>query len=105
MTDFLNLQWQGQLNEAITAITTTADGWAASSAAGEVVCWQNEQLIYYQTAGDFSIDCLQYSSDGTYLAAAGQAGMDTLAADIWPTGVDRSISLASLTANFGSGYW
>jgi WD40 repeat protein len=74
MTDFLNLQWQGQLNEAITAITTTADSWAASSAAGEVVCWQNEQLIYYQTAGDFSIDCLEYSSDGKYLAAAGQAG-------------------------------
>jgi WD40 repeat protein len=74
MTEFLNLQWQGQLNEAITAITTTADSWAASSAAGEVVCWQNEQLIYYQTAGDFSIDCLQYSFDGKYLAAAGQAG-------------------------------
>jgi WD40 repeat protein len=74
MADFLSLQWQGQLNEAITAITTTADSWAASSAAGEVVCWQNEQLIYYQTAGDFSIDCLQYSSDGKYLAAAGQAG-------------------------------
>jgi WD40 repeat protein len=74
MTNFLNLQWQGQLNEAITAITTTADSWAASSAAGEVVCWQNEQLIYYQTAGDFSIDCLKYSSDGKYLAAAGQAG-------------------------------
>ncbi len=74
MTDFLNLQWQGQLNEAITAITTTADSWAASSAAGEVVCWQNEQLIYYQTAGDFSIDCLKYSSDSKYLAASGQAG-------------------------------
>jgi WD40 repeat protein len=74
MTDFLNLQWQGQLNEAITAITTTADSWAASSAAGEVVCWQNEQLTYYQTAGDFSIDCLKYSADGKYLAAAGQAG-------------------------------
>jgi WD40 repeat protein len=72
MTDFLNLQWQ--LNEAITAIATTADSWAASSAAGEVVCWQNEQLIYYQTAGDYSIDCLSYSGDGKYLAAAGQAG-------------------------------
>ncbi len=74
MTDFLNLQWQGQLHEAITAITTTADSWAASSAAGEVVCWQNERLVYYQAAGDYSIDCLQYSSDGQYLAAAGQAG-------------------------------
>jgi WD40 repeat protein len=82
MTDFLNLQWQGQLNEAITAITTTADSWAASSAAGEVVCWQNEQLIYYQTAGDSSIDCLKYSSDGKYLAAAGQAGNVT----IWSEG-------------------
>jgi WD40 repeat protein len=78
MTDFLNLQWQGQLNEAITAITTTTDSWAASSAAGEVVCWQNEQLIYYQTAGDFSIDCLKYSADSKYLAAAGQAGNVTI---------------------------
>ena len=74
MSDFLNLQWQGQLNEAITAITTTTDGWAASSAAGEVVCWQNQQLAYYQTAQSSSIDCLQYSSNGEYLAAAGQAG-------------------------------
>jgi WD40 repeat protein len=78
MTDFLNLQWQGQLNEAITAITTTPNSWAASSAAGEVVCWQNEHLIYYQTAGDFSIDCLKYSSDCKYLAAAGQAGNVTI---------------------------
>jgi WD40 repeat protein len=87
MTDFLNLQWQGQLNEAITAITTTADSWAASSAAGEVVCWQNEQLIYYQTAGDFSIDCLQYSSDSKYLAAAGQAGIVKIwcAGTLWQT--------------------
>jgi WD40 repeat protein len=87
MTDFLDLQWQGQLNEAITAITTTADSWAASSAAGEVVYWQNEQLVYYQTAGDFSIDCLQYSSDGTYLAAAGQAGIVKIwcAGTLWQT--------------------
>jgi WD40 repeat protein len=87
MTDFLNLQWQGQLNEAITAITTTADSWAASSAAGEVVCWQNEQLIYYQTAGNFSIDCLKYSSDSKYLAAAGQAGNVTIwyAGTLWQT--------------------
>ncbi len=75
MTDFLTLQWQGELNEAITAIATTTDSWAASSAAGEVVCWQNQQLVYYQTAGNFSIDCLQYSADGRYLAAAGQAGI------------------------------
>jgi WD40 repeat protein len=74
MTDFFSLQWQGQLQEAITAIATGADNWAASSAAGEVVCWQDGQLIYYQTAQDSSIDCLQYSSDGQYLAAAGQAG-------------------------------
>jgi WD40 repeat protein len=87
MNDFLNLQSQGQLNEAITAITTTADGWAASSAAGEVVCWQDEQLVYYQTAGDFSIDCLKYSSDGKYLAAAGQAGSVKIwcAGEIWQT--------------------
>ncbi len=87
MTKFLNLQWQGRLNEAITAIATTADHWAASSAAGEVVCWQNEQLVYYQTAGDFSIDCLAYSADGKYLAAAGQAGSVKIWAEgeLWQT--------------------
>jgi WD40 repeat protein len=87
MTDFLNLQWQGQLSEAITAIATTPTGWAASSAAGEVVCWQNDQLTHYQTAGDFSIDCLSYAADGQYLAAAGQAGQ----VKIWCAGENWQI--------------
>jgi WD40 repeat protein len=74
MSNLLQPLWQGQLNDSITAITTTADRWAASSAAGEVVVWENSTLIYYQNAGDFSIDCLAYSPDGHYLAASGQAG-------------------------------
>jgi WD40 repeat protein len=75
MSDILQLLWQGQLNDSITAITTSADCWAASSAAGEVVCWKNATLTHYQTAQKFSIDCLAYSAAGHYLAASGQAGI------------------------------
>jgi WD40 repeat protein len=74
MSDLLQLEQQIQLSDAITAMATSVDCWAASSAAGEVVGGHNQQLIYYQTASQFSIDCLAYSHDGEYLAAAGQAG-------------------------------
>jgi WD40 repeat protein len=82
MSDILQLLWQGQLSESITAITASADFWAASSAAGEVVCWENAALTYYQAAQDFSIDCLAYSAAGNYLAASGQAGI----VQIWRDG-------------------
>ena len=36
--------WQGSLSEYVTAVAWSADGLlAASSAAGEVVLWQDEQ--------------------------------------------------------------
>jgi WD40 repeat protein len=82
MCNLLQLLWQGQLGESITAITTSTDRWAASSAAGEVVCWENNTITYYQAAQKFSIDCLAYSADGHYLAASGQAGI----VQIWHAG-------------------
>jgi WD40 repeat protein len=70
----LELQWQGQLQDYVTAIAPGVDRWAASSAAGEVVCWQRHELHYYQQADGTAVNCLAYSSDGRYLAAGGQNG-------------------------------
>jgi WD40 repeat protein len=70
----LELQWQGQLQDYITAIAPGVDRWAASSAAGEVVCYQQGKLNYYQQANHSAINCLAYSDDGHYLAAGGQNG-------------------------------
>jgi WD40 repeat protein len=75
MTDqLLELHWQGQLQDYITTIAPGVDRWAASSAAGEVVCWQQGELYYYQQANQSAINCLSYGSDGQYLAAGGQNG-------------------------------
>jgi WD40 repeat protein len=72
----LQIAWQGQLSDYITALawSPTAPCWAASSAAGEVVCWADQELIYLQSAHEYSIDCLGYAADGQFLAAGGQQG-------------------------------
>jgi WD40 repeat protein len=72
----LQLHWHHQLAEYITAIawSPNAPHWAASSAAGEVVTWTGQELIYLQPAHHYSIDCLGYDATGQYLAAAGQQG-------------------------------
>ncbi|ACB54205.1 WD40-like beta-propeller protein [Crocosphaera subtropica ATCC 51142] len=68
-------QWQGSLSEYITAVAWSPDGLlAASSAAGEVVIWQDSNLISLLPADVTSIDCLAFSSDGKFLAAGGQDG-------------------------------
>lgn len=73
----LDFKWQGNLSDFITAIAWSFDGklLAASSAAGEVVLWQNKQLFTLDTGTGESIDCLEFSFDGKYLAAAGQQGI------------------------------
>ena len=50
------------------------DRLAIISAQGELALWQNKQLEFLQLASDFSLDCLGFSADGQWLAAAGQAG-------------------------------
>ncbi|NEP59175.1 MAG: hypothetical protein F6K31_19485 [Symploca sp. SIO2G7] len=68
-------QWQGSLSEYVTAVAWSPNGLlAASSAAGEVVLWQDDNLVSLLPAGVVSIDCLAFSSDGKFLAAGGQDG-------------------------------
>jgi WD40 repeat protein len=68
-------QWQGNLSEYLTAVAWSSDGiLAASSAAGEVVLWQDGNLLTLLPMGLASIDCLAFSADGKFLAAGGQDG-------------------------------
>ncbi len=68
-------QWLGSLSEYITAVAWSPNGLlAASSAAGEVVVWQDGNLVSLLPAGLVSVDCLAFSSDGKFLAAGGQDG-------------------------------
>ena len=68
-------QWQGSLTEYVTAVAWSPNGLlAASSAAGEVVLWQDGSLVNLLSAGVASIDCLAFSADGKFLAAGGQDG-------------------------------
>ena len=68
-------QWQGSLSEYVIVVAWSPSGLlAASSAAGEVVVWQDGNLASLLPAGLISIDCLAFSSDGKFLAAGGQDG-------------------------------
>jgi WD40 repeat protein len=68
-------QWQSNLSEYVTQVAWSPDGiLAASSAAGEVVLWQDGNLLTLLPAELTSIDCLAFSHDGKFLAAGGQDG-------------------------------
>ena len=68
-------QWQGNLSEYITSVAWSPNGLlAASSAAGEVVLWQNGDLVSLLPVGIEFIDCVTFSADGKFLAAGGQDG-------------------------------
>ena len=68
-------QWQGSLSEYVTAVAWSPDSLlAASSAAGEVVVWQDGNLVSLLAESVASIDCLAFSDDGKFLAAGGQDG-------------------------------
>ncbi|MEL6494185.1 MAG: hypothetical protein AAFQ41_03560 [Cyanobacteria bacterium J06623_7] len=72
---FFEQQWLGNLSEYVTAIAWSADDLlAASSAAGQVILWQDGNLISLLPEGLESIDCLAFSADGRFLAAGGQDG-------------------------------
>ncbi len=73
----LELSCQYQLSDLVTGLCCAPDGrgWAASSAAGEVV-WNagSSHLISLQAANRHSIEDVAFSADGRWLAAGGQAG-------------------------------
>jgi WD40 repeat protein len=76
----LELAWQGHLGDLVTALVCAPDGrgWAASSAAGEVV-WNSglgELIVLQSPSGDGgdAISQMAFSADGRWLAAGGQAG-------------------------------
>lgn len=68
--------FSGTLSDYVTALAWSPDGTtlAATSAAGEVVLWQNGNLATLQTGNGESVDCVAFSSDGQYLAVGGQDG-------------------------------
>lgn len=76
-TQSLGLDWQGEVQDYVTAIAATPDGrLVLASAAGDVVLLQlaSQQLLWLQSGTGASIDCLAVSADGQFLALAGQEG-------------------------------
>jgi WD40 repeat protein len=74
----LQLEWQYQLNDFVTSIVCApnSSGWAASSAAGEVI-WNTglTDPVILQPSDGQSIDSIAFSADSRWLAAGGQAGI------------------------------
>ncbi|MFN6565656.1 WD40 repeat domain-containing protein [Dendronalium sp. ChiSLP03b] len=68
--------YSGTLSDYVTAIAWSPQGktLAATSAAGEVVLWNDGELTTLQTGNSKSVDCLAYSPDGKFLAVGGQDG-------------------------------
>ena len=68
-------RWQKEFSEYINAITWSPHGLlAVSTAAGEVIIWHDGKLVNLLPEGLESIDCLDFSFDGKFLAAGGQDG-------------------------------
>ncbi|ACK71591.1 WD-40 repeat protein [Gloeothece citriformis PCC 7424] len=73
-------QWSAQLKEYVTELVWSKEGYlAACSAAGEVILLKPNQkesveILSPSTPLEQSIDCLEFSADGKYLAAGGQDG-------------------------------
>ena len=72
--------WLGELSEYVTAVAWSTDGKsAASSATGEVLLWEGENsqatlMLSSAATVELSIDCLDFSPNGQFLAAGGQDG-------------------------------
>lgn len=88
------LQSRTTLSDYVTALAWSSDGQtlAASSAAGEVVLWQSDQLAWLQPATEESIDCLSFSCKGQFLAVGGQNGI----VKIWQRQLERLNLVATL---------
>ncbi len=92
-------QWQGSLSEYVTKVSWSPDGLlAASSAAGEMVVWQDDSLVSLLSAEIASIDCLAFSDDGKFLAAGGQDGKVRVWS-ILPASVQKEVKLIATLDN------
>jgi WD40 repeat protein len=73
----LQLEWQCQLSDFVTALVFSPNGrgWAASSAAGEVI-WNAGLMdsVELHAVDGRSIERIAFSADSRWLAAGGQAG-------------------------------
>ncbi|MDR9894114.1 WD40 repeat domain-containing protein [Aetokthonos hydrillicola Thurmond2011] len=69
-------QYLGSLSDYLTAIAWSPTGktLAATSAAGEVVLWENGKLATLHTGDGQSVDCVAFSHNGKFLAVGGQDG-------------------------------
>lgn len=72
----LTKHYSTKLADYVTALAWSSQGkiLAASSAAGEVIVWENRKLITLQTATNQAVNCLAFSHNGKYLAIGGQDG-------------------------------
>jgi len=68
--------YSGTLSDYVTAIAWSPTGTdlAVTSAAGEVVLWQDGNLTTLQTGKSESVDCVAFSHNGQLLAVGGQDG-------------------------------
>lgn len=79
-TKLLELDWTGKLSEYVTDLVWSShDYLAATSGAGEVLLWDSQThkttlILSPEESKEQSIDCLSFSADAQFLAAAGQAG-------------------------------
>jgi len=66
----------GMLSDYVTALAWSPQGeiLAATSAAGEVVLWNDGNVIELQSDRGKSVDCVAFSADGKFLAVGGQDG-------------------------------
>ncbi len=76
----LELIWKETLSDYVTAVAWSSQGntIAVSSGSGEIRLLQNFVSHSLKPPTNYSIDCLEFSHDGKFLAASGQLGSVTI---------------------------